>query len=678
MLVIAAHRARTTVKGDSGRNRDIETAIRSAVFPQTEPSPPWPNAATRDKALEQFAAPTCPQDLLTGLTAHDVITLHERLIARMDQDQTGTGKRRQNGMYYTPKVLTQYLVEQALGPIVAGTTSGSTPLTVDQILNLTILDPAMGAGRFLIEVVAFLAGACLAVSTKKNQQDCVDETTRRAMYARLVATRCIYGVDRDRGAVAVARLAVLLATAEHGKPLAGAPEHFLCGDALVGMAPADLDTINPGQPVTDEEADRWLEAQLGTRVACDNGPPPLHWPVAFPDVFARGGFTCVLGNPPYLSQYSRQSVRRWSPDPALDRLAHDRLSKIDGRTAVSGRINHFLLFVVRAAQLAKPRGGRCALVLPDTLLTNASYQDCRKALTATGRLESVVRFRDGVFPGATVGTAVVLWGSRRTIDAPVTLIDAKNLASLRDGTMRHTSVRVASLLDRPGCRWQVPDLSWAPAAPPPASRHRMCRLEDIASVRDGINPGSKATRRKLLSTDGDKGPSWRLCLEGKCILPFHICKPQLWVRYDPSMITPDQRRGGTSLRAPWVFDQPKIVYRQTAPCVIPAVDRAGLCSLNSVHQIILHDANETVLHALCGYLGSPWFNATYARITGETRRTFPQVHITSMKSMPVPRVLADAHASITQEMCRLAKRLATRPEDQARTMLKNASDDPRF
>jgi hypothetical protein len=187
-------------------------------------------------------------------------------------------------------------------------------------------------------------------------------------------------------------------------------------------------------------------------------------------------------------------------------------------------------------------------------------------------------------------------------------------------------------------------------------------IGDFAYVKDGINPGSNQTREWLLTQTPDRDPSLRLCMEGNWIDPFRITKKRLWVRYDASRLTPEERKAGASLREQWIFDSPKIVYRQTAPRITAAVDLDGLCVRNSVHCIVLKERNETVLYALAAYLNSDVCRDYYQSFTGETRKTFPQVHIASVKQLRVPALFLDPRHRSTNRLARLAVRIASNAE----------------
>ena len=110
------------------------------------------------------------------------------------------GRRKNTGTFYTPRSMTEYLVRRTLAPLVRGRTP-------DTILELRILDPAMGSGAFLVAACRYLAEAYEEALVAEGTVSRADVTAAdRAAFRRAVAQRSIYGVDRNPTAVHLARL----------------------------------------------------------------------------------------------------------------------------------------------------------------------------------------------------------------------------------------------------------------------------------------------------------------------------------------------------------------------------------------------------------------------------------------------------------------------------------------
>lgn len=332
--------------------------------------------------------------------------------------------RRETGTHYTPKSLTEAIVAETLTPVAYIGPSEGKPRdqwvlkSSDELLDLKICDPAMGSGAFLVQTCRWLSdrlveawslvevtGKTLSVDGEVLEAGFAkellprDNEARTVIARRLIAERCLYGVDLNPLAVELAKLSIWLVTLARGRPFGFLDHNLRCGDSLLGihrldqltqlsMNPADQGQLRLfGQNIEnavneaielrqrlrrmpirdiydvenmarlDGDARRKLEvpesiadafigevfASSGNAVALENAisslaisaekavdgdadaicsilsrtayslaiglnadrspRKPLHWPLEFPEVFARTqkGFDAVLGNPPFVT-----------------------------------------------------------------------------------------------------------------------------------------------------------------------------------------------------------------------------------------------------------------------------------------------------------------------------------------------------------------------------------------
>lgn len=146
----------------------------------------------------------------------------------------GLPDRKQSGSFYTPRKLTEFVVRRTLTPL-------TNTASADDILRLKILDPSMGSGAFLVAACRHLAAAYERALIREDRlsESEIDDSLQ-ADFRRLVAQRCLYGVDKNPTAVELARLSLWLATLSRGKPLSFFDHRLRAGDALVGATPGDL------------------------------------------------------------------------------------------------------------------------------------------------------------------------------------------------------------------------------------------------------------------------------------------------------------------------------------------------------------------------------------------------------------------------------------------------------
>ena len=142
--------------------------------------------------------------------------------------------RKSTGAFYTPRALTAYVVRETLRPLLAGR-SGR------EILQLRVLDPAMGSGAFLVAACLHIAEAAEEALIRGGEWHRSDVTAAdRIALRREIAQRCLFGVDLNPTAVQVARLSLWLTTLAADKPLTFLDHRLVAGNSLVGASPADL------------------------------------------------------------------------------------------------------------------------------------------------------------------------------------------------------------------------------------------------------------------------------------------------------------------------------------------------------------------------------------------------------------------------------------------------------
>lgn len=168
--------------------------------------------------------------------------------------------RRSSGTHYTPKTLTEMEVREALEPIVyigpaLGWPRSKWQLrTPAEILALKVCDVAMGSGAFLVQVCRYLADRLLeawaiaekegkAISSEGRVTDFPPsdpmskvQEDRLCEARRLVAEKCLYGVDINPLAVELAKLSLWLVTTSKGRPFSFLDHNLKSGDSLLGVS----------------------------------------------------------------------------------------------------------------------------------------------------------------------------------------------------------------------------------------------------------------------------------------------------------------------------------------------------------------------------------------------------------------------------------------------------------
>ena len=147
---------------------------------------------------------------------------------------SASAARKTTGTFYTPRAIADALVHDTLAPLVAGRLP-------EEILSLRVLDPAMGSGAFLVSAGRFLAAEWeRALIARGDAADGDLSDADRAATGRLIASRCLFGVDRNPMAVQLAQLSIWLATLSADRPLSFLDHHLVAGNSLVGASPVDV------------------------------------------------------------------------------------------------------------------------------------------------------------------------------------------------------------------------------------------------------------------------------------------------------------------------------------------------------------------------------------------------------------------------------------------------------
>lgn len=312
------------------------------------------------------------------------------------EKKTGTtGRRKRDGVVYTPDYIARFIVEQTLGvhlkEIFAGIIETFAKKGAsaddeeiqwkrkgaeleaweayrDRLKTLRIVDPACGSGVFLVLAFDYLKAELTRVNDRiadlrGGAGDLFDPDSE-------ILTNNLFGVDVNAESIEIAKLSLWVKTARRGKPLDSLDKNLKVGDSLI-------------------EDSNFAYLSHG-----------FTWATAFPDVFAEGGFDIVLGNPPYVRMELLKAMK-----PYLEQRFE----------VVSDRADLYCYFFERGLNLLKP-GGRLGYISSSTFFKTGSGKPLRDFLRSKATLETVVDFGDlQIFEGVTTYPAILTM--RR--DAPV-------------------------------------------------------------------------------------------------------------------------------------------------------------------------------------------------------------------------------------------------------------------
>jgi hypothetical protein len=229
-------------------------------------------AAKRDKWIHERADRKLTDTVKKAVAAASSIEdLHAALLPVIDLAATPdivpkgamvlqpSEERRRSGSHYTPRSLTEPIVRTTLEPILTRLSSVNfqanqpVPPTPAQILDLKVCDPAMGSGAFLVEACRQLGDALIEAWRVHGGRPEIPPDEDEVVHGRrLVAQRCLYGVDRNPVAVDLAKVSLWLVTLAKDHPLTFVDHALRHGDSLVGLSRMQIEALqwNPTGAVT--------------------------------------------------------------------------------------------------------------------------------------------------------------------------------------------------------------------------------------------------------------------------------------------------------------------------------------------------------------------------------------------------------------------------------------------
>lgn len=295
-------------------------------------------------------------------------------------------KRKKDGVFYTPKYITKYIVENTIGKLCTKkklelgivdeeyakgrkNRQATTIIKLEQqlkdyrgwLLELTICDPACGSGAFLNQALDFLI----------KEHGYIDELNKQLFgggfafpdIENQILEHNIYGVDLNEESIEIAKLSLWLRTAQPKRKLTSLNNNIKCGNSLI-----------ESKGIAGDKAFNWQEQ--------------------FPEVFAKGGFDVIIGNPPYV--FARDNFRQEEKDYFVSKYVSAKY-----------QINTYLLFIEKSVHILKD-SGIYGLIIPNSWLMMYSGEGLRKFLLETNKLNQIINLAGFSFETANVETVILL------------------------------------------------------------------------------------------------------------------------------------------------------------------------------------------------------------------------------------------------------------------------------
>ncbi|MGC0374094.1 Eco57I restriction-modification methylase domain-containing protein [Streptomyces sp. SAI-229] len=236
-------------------NRHLFEAVKHLARVRDTGSARWRPVDYQHMGAEELGS--VYEALLELVPKHSAADRTFELVDRIGND------RKKTGSYYTPSALTETLLDSTLTPVIddavergerrASAEGRPNPAEtiVEELLSLTVCDPACGSGHFLVAAARRIAKRVAAV--RERNPEPTAEAVRHALHD--VVARCVYGVDLNPMAVELAKVSLWLEAMEPGRPLSFLNAHIKHGNGLIGATPALMRDGIPDRAFKKAEGD---------------------------------------------------------------------------------------------------------------------------------------------------------------------------------------------------------------------------------------------------------------------------------------------------------------------------------------------------------------------------------------------------------------------------------------
>jgi len=329
-------------------------------------------------------------------------TIYEQYLGKIQQEEINKkpSKKRSQGIYYTPRYIVDYIIKNTLSEVLK-------EKSLEEIKNIKILDPACGSGSFLIKVleelvnywqmrtdknVKYEKGTHLGNLEKSFKMRRGQKELSSSFKIGLLRNN-IYGIDLDEKAVEIAQLNLLLKIIQQRQLLPDLSHSLACGNSLISG--------------TEKKLKKYFGKDWKKKKS-------FNWEEKFPEVFNRGGFDIIIGNPPYIKEYVDKSIFNG---------LHDSLY-------YQGKMDIWTLFACIAIDLLKD-GGYFSFIAPNNWLTNTGASIFRDKILQEGEIVSFINFGDyKVFQNVGIQTMIFVFKKckpRKSYKVRYSKIEDKNI-----------------------------------------------------------------------------------------------------------------------------------------------------------------------------------------------------------------------------------------------------------
>lgn len=507
------------------------------------------------------------------------------------------GKRKKDGVFYTPEYITKYIVENTIGKLceqmrtklnisdeeVAKAQTKKQKDTLNAALHeyqkwlfsLKILDPACGSGAFLTAALTQLKAEHRRVfdflHAINNDSMMFEEYSDNS-----ILENNLYGVDINEESVEITKLSLWLHTAQKDRKLTTLNNKIKCGNSLID---------DPS--VAGEKAFKWEEE--------------------FPEVFEKGGFDVVIGNPPYVNMVNILNE-------------NERKFYQEHYKTVKNKSDLYSIFTERAHLLLK-KNGLFGFIFSNSWMGTDSFTAFREFLAKDVTVTGLTELPEKVFKDATVKTCICFYTNNKPTENNVINIEKCENARF---SSKGFVLPYKQILENDKYNFSFEKTIVL-------NKIKTIPLKDIVSFSLGI----KTSDDKRFIFNEKKDDDCYLFLRGRNIQRWGKPTNNEYLWYRPDLIT--QKPGGR----PRVFENftvdKKIVIQDMAVRINATIDKEKfLCNdkVNIIYAIKNEYSMEYILSLLNSKLINKWFKKLYS--------SGLEIKINQLETIPIPEISLEA------------------------------------
>lgn len=515
--------------------------------------------------------------------------------------------RKAGGVYYTPKYIVDYIVQNTVGKLI----ESKTP---KQVADLKFADIACGSGSFLIGVYDFLIDHHKKYYTNKYADKNTTELAKQNEdYGNIVfrdgswqltlkikqdiLLNNIYGVDIDAQAVEVTQLSLFLKMLEDesvqstrqlqlvNKVLPDLTKNIVCGNSLIGF---DIMQMNGGLFENDEL--RKLN--------------PMDYNAKFPAIMRNGGFDAIVGNPPYLS------TKRGFAENEIENL----YLKNKFKTATK-QFDAYTIFIENALVKIK-KTGVWGYIIPKPILTNENMESIRKLIISSGSILHIADFGTP-FKDANVEAVTIIHNKELQKETAI------QIDTYKENVISNTiNVLQNSFLKTPNCSFTIKTSSIKVKVLNKIEKDSIQLNSIVTKFTRGVEAGKKDISISAIYKKG-----FKKLLRGEDAKRYEINFKEYYIDINEANIS--------KYKTKELYEtSKKILIRRVGIDLQATIDTESFWNLNTVYNLHLKDDKyELITGIINSRLISFWFKNRFLF----EDKLFPYARISQLEQIPIPK-----------------------------------------